>query len=226
MAGAIGPVLKDLMAKTPGLETQDAVAKAIGISQSQIGRILRDESQPSFGIVAQLAQLFRVPLDQLIRARNEAGGNVIHVVSLPPEQRDGQWARDHMGPVPLISWVRAGAFDQASDPFQPGDADRWIPCPVAHSDNTYALTVRGDSMTSSHGKSYPNGSIIFVDPLRLSPTSGQRIIAKLDGSDEVTFKVYQEDAGVAWLKPLNPEYPLIRQAFRVLGTVIGKWEDE
>ena len=75
-------------------------------------------------------------------------------------------------------------------------------------------------------KSYPDGCIIFVDPSRRSPHNGERIIAKLAGNDEVTFKVYVEDAGKSFLKPLNPQFPAIFEPFKVLGTVIYKGEPE
>lgn len=133
---------------------------------------------------------------------------------------------DVRGHVPLISWVQAGDWNHAADPLHPGDADEWLPCPASHGRRSYALRVRGDSMTAVHGKSYPEGCIIFVDPDQKSPPNGARIIAKLSGSDEVTFKVLVMDAGRTWLKPLNPQHPPILEEFRVLGTVIGKWEDE
>lgn len=131
------------------------------------------------------------------------------------------------GLVPLISWVQAGAWSQAQDPLAPGDAERWMNCPVAHSAGTFVLRVRGDSMTAPHGNSrtYPEGSFIFVDPEKRSPVNGDRIIAKLKGEDEVTFKIYKQEDGRQWLQPLNPAHEPIRQPFAVLGTVIGKWED-
>ena len=130
------------------------------------------------------------------------------------------------GRVPLISWIKAGGWGEATDPFQPGDAEDWVACMRPHSPLSYALRVRGDSMTSPHGRTYPEGCIIFVDPELKSPANGARIIAKLDGSDEVTFKVFKEEDGRVWLQPLNPSHLPIREPFRVLGTVIGKWEDE
>lgn len=130
-----------------------------------------------------------------------------------------------MPPVPVISWVRAGHWDEASDPMQPGDADDWKPCPVSHGPRAYALRVVGDSMTAPHGKSFPDGCLIFVDPDRLDPSNGAAIIAKVNGDDAVTFKVIMKDAGRIWLRALNPAYPPIMDKFRVLGTVIGKWED-
>jgi SOS-response transcriptional repressor LexA len=137
-------------------------------------------------------------------------------------------APDIKGSVALISWVQAGDWNEAHDPMEPGEAERWLDCPTRHSERTYALRVRGDSMTAPHGnsRSYPEGCIIFVDPLRKSPVNGARIIAKLDGSDEVTFKIFKQEDGRTWLQPINPMHLPITDHFKVLGTVIGKWEDE
>lgn len=143
-----------------------------------------------------------------------------------PETENTEPGPDMRGLVPLISWVTAGGFEPASDPLQPGDAEDWLPMPKKNGKHTYALRVRGDSMTSPHGKSYPDGCIIFVDPEKRSPNTGDRIIAKLEGTDEVTFKQFVSDAGRVWLKALNPTYPLLTDEFKVLGTIIGKWEDE
>lgn len=128
--------------------------------------------------------------------------------------------------VPLISWVKAGEWAEAADPLQPGDAERWMPCPVRRGPHTFALRVRGDSMTAPYGRSYPEGCIVFVEPDLRAPLNGQRVIAKLAGSNDVTFKVYKEEDGRKWLQPLNPAHQPIRDEFRIIGTVIGKWEDE
>lgn len=128
--------------------------------------------------------------------------------------------------VPLISWIQAGRWNDAGDPFEPGQAEAWIPSVKPHGSRAFALRVRGDSMTAPHGKSYPEGCIIIVEPERRSPVNGERIVAKLQGSNEVTFKVFKEEDGRRWLHPLNPSHEPIRQPFSVLGTVIGKWEDD
>lgn len=134
---------------------------------------------------------------------------------------------DLRGKVPLISWVRAGEWCEAHEPFDRDDAERWLDCPVSHSAGSFALRVRGDSMTAPHGNSrtYPEGCLIFVDPERRTPVNGERIVACLEGSHEVTFKVYKNEDGRQWLQPLNPSHEPIREAFKVLGTVLGKWED-
>jgi SOS-response transcriptional repressor LexA len=135
-------------------------------------------------------------------------------------------SRPIRGAVPLISWVQAGQWEEAIDTFQPGDAEAWLPTMKAVSARAYALRVRGDSMTAPYGKSYPEGAYIVVEPERRSPVNGERIIAKLEGSNEVTFKVFKEDAGRRWLAPLNPQHPPIHDPFRVLGTVVGMWVDD
>lgn len=134
---------------------------------------------------------------------------------------------DIRGRVPFISWVQAGEWCNAADPHPPGQADRWMDCPVSHSSSTFALRVRGDSMTAPHGNSrtYPEGCFIFVDPEKRTPDNGDRVVACLTGTDEVTFKIYKNEDGRQWLQPLNPSHEPIRENFHILGTVLGKWED-
>jgi SOS-response transcriptional repressor LexA len=131
------------------------------------------------------------------------------------------------GQVPVISWVKAGDWCNAADPHLPGEADRWLDCPVSHSTSTFALKVRGDSMTAptGGGRTYPEGCFIFVDPDKRTPVNGERVVACLDGTDEVTFKIYKNEDGRQWLQPLNPSHEPIRGKFHILGTVLGKWED-
>ena len=134
---------------------------------------------------------------------------------------------EHSPKVPLISWVQAGEWCEAVDPFLPGTADKWLSCPVPHSEYTYALVVHGDSMTAQTVgiRSYPDGCTIFVDPLKRSPVNGDRVIACIEGDNRVTFKVFKFEDGETWLEPINTRHKPIYDPFKVIGTVIGKWEE-
>lgn len=118
------------------------------------------------------------------------------------------------GKVPLISWVQAGHFAAAIDHLHPGDGEEWIDTSVPIHDHTYALRVRGDSMTnpSGFGTSFPNGTIIVVEPDAIgSPDQmlNQFVIVKRSLDDEATFKQLVKDGGRYYLKPLNPQYPML-----------------
>jgi SOS-response transcriptional repressor LexA len=134
-----------------------------------------------------------------------------------------------IGSVPLISFVSAGLFCESPDNFSPGDAEEWLPCPSNHSPKTYALRVTGDSMTSNvpGERSYPHGTIIFVDPEKVCVV-GSRVIARLPNTAEATFKVYSEDMGIPYLIPINPRYPSIPmpEGTAICGVVIGSYMPE
>jgi SOS-response transcriptional repressor LexA len=132
------------------------------------------------------------------------------------------------GKVPLISWVQAGAWCEAISNFEAYDADSWLSCPVTISSQGYALKVQGDSMTNpGPGRSYPTGCIIFVDPDAETKT-GDRVIARLSRTNEATFKVLVEDAGQQFLKPINPQYPIIpiTEETHICGKVVGSFIPE
>lgn len=130
------------------------------------------------------------------------------------------------GRVPLISWVQAGAWCEAN--FELHDGESWLSCPVPISENGYALKVLGDSMTNpGPGRSYPTGCIIFVDPDAETKT-GDRVIARVPRTNEATFKVLVEDAGRQFLRPINPQYPIIdiTEETHICGKVVGSFIPE
>lgn len=114
-----------------------------------------------------------------------------------------------------------GAVGPASEA---GGSLELLLCPVAHSPETFAIRVVGDSMDGPGGRRYPAGSIVYVDPA-VAPASGRAVLAKLPTGD-VTLKVLREEDGLRWLAPLHPQYPSITSDFEVLGTVIGSFQAE
>ncbi|MEN8821967.1 MAG: XRE family transcriptional regulator [Abyssibacter sp.] len=200
--------------------SQEALASRAGVSQGTIGNLESHSRGGAYDTIKAVSHALGVN-DTWLRSgdgpKYAAGTQEASNVSEGPHMR---------GRVPLISWVRAGNWDTAYDPLEPGDAEDWLFCNSSHGPNTYALRVEGDSMTSPYGRSYPHGCIIFVDPSRRSPDNGARIIAKLEGTDEVTFKQFVQEGSRTYLKPLNPQHLPITEPFKVLGTVLGKWEPD
>ncbi|WP_299733892.1 XRE family transcriptional regulator [uncultured Endozoicomonas sp.] len=131
--------------------------------------------------------------------------------------------------VPLISWVQAGDFCETPGATPAEYCEDLLPCPVPIGSRGYALTVQGESMTSPYpnDRSYPPGCIIYVDPDK-PVTNGCRVVAHIDGTDEVTFKTYIEDAGHRFLKPINPQFKTIdiTKNTRICGVVVCKMTPE
>lgn len=207
-----------------GLNQHD-LAKRAGVSQGTIGNIESGLRKQPRGLLGIAKALNVNPL-----WLSEGTG--------PMRESNIEPGPDIRGAVPLISWVQAGQWCEAAQPEQQAwgvvacerqpkymQSETYLPCPVPHSPSTFALRVKGDSMTAPYGRSYPEGCIIFVDPERRSPMNGDRIVACLADSNEVTFKVYKNEDGRRWLQPLNPLHQPLHDRFSVLGTVLGKWED-
>ncbi|WP_122390714.1 MULTISPECIES: LexA family protein [Pseudomonas syringae group] len=158
-----------------------------------------------------------------------------------PPKESGEWndsrnapdinvAAPHkrFGKVPVISWVQAGIWSETVVNSDLYSADEWLSCPTAIGRNGYALKVLGDSMTNpGPGRSYPAGCIIFVDP-DAQVTTGDRVIARLPRTNEATFKVLVEDAGRQFLRPINPQYPIIEitEETHICGKVVGAFISE
>ncbi len=127
----------------------------------------------------------------------------------------------HMYSYPIVSWVRAGAWAEAVQPFPDGFADQYDVSDYKAKGPAFWLEVKGDSMTSTTAPSIPEGSQILVDT-EADVRPGKLVIAKLSGSNEATFKKLVEDGGIRFLKPLNPAYPTVQctEDCRIIGVVV------
>lgn len=123
--------------------------------------------------------------------------------------------------VPVISWVSAGSWCDADDPYPPGMAESWEDCPYDHSDRAVCLRVVGDSMSPE----YREGELILVDPA-IEAGHGDDVIARTpDG--KATFKRLQVTPDGTFLIALNPSYPerIIKAPAdtHICGVVTASW---
>ena len=122
---------------------------------------------------------------------------------------------------PVISWVAAGAWAEAVEPFPPGFSDRYELSDYNSKGPAFWLEVKGDSMTSPVGTSITEGTLILVDT-EDDVQSGKLVVAKLADSDQATFKKLVDDGGRRYLRPLNPAYPteMCAENCRIVGVVV------
>lgn len=109
---------------------------------------------------------------------------------------------------PLISWVSAGSWCEAIEPYNLQGIDEWYESDVHVEGEGFWLKIKGDSMTSPSGMSIPEGMMVLFDTGR-EAHHGSLVLAKLTDANEATFKKLVVDGGDRYLKPLNPAYPLI-----------------
>jgi SOS-response transcriptional repressor LexA len=122
---------------------------------------------------------------------------------------------------PVISWVAAGAWAEAVEPYPAGFSDRYEFSEYDSKGAAFWLEVKGDSMTSPVGQSITEGTLILVDT-EAEVAPGKLVIAKLPDSNEATFKKLVNDGGKLFLKPLNPSWRIepFTEDCRIVGVVV------
>ncbi len=126
--------------------------------------------------------------------------------------------------VPLLSWVQAGSWTTTEPGLTENDATEWVYTTALVSDDSFALRVRGDSMTAvSERLSIPEGSVIIVEPNITDATdiNGKIVVAYINGGTEATLKKFVNDWPHRYLVPLNPAYKVIEcdENCRIVGLV-------
>lgn len=195
--------------------TQERLAETLGKTQGAIGHWLNGRREPGIEDIAAIMKA--LDLKELVLS---ASGMVIYPDELLNNVSDPR-PHSEVKSFPVISWVSAGNWSEAVDPYNQNDFLEWSQTTAKASEKCFWLTVKGDSMTASTGLSIPEGMKILVDPA-IEPTSGRLVVAKLESQNEATFKKYIVDTGQKYLKPLNPNYHMIPidNDCRIIGVVI------
>lgn len=192
--------------------TQRKLAELAGVEQPAISQMESGKTLNSVHLVT-LAKACGVRAEWLANGAGEMVGEPANVTMIAQPSQ--------MYRYPIVSWVTAGAWAEAVQPFPDGFADHYDVSDYKAKGPAFWLEVKGDSMTSTSAPSIPEGSQILVDT-EADVRPGKLVIAKLSGSNEATFKKLVEDGGIRFLKPLNPAYPTVQctEDCRIIGVVV------
>jgi SOS-response transcriptional repressor LexA len=185
--------------------TQESLARKMGVTQSAITHYLTGRRVPPLKQFHNLATVLDVSPAWL----------QFGITSVDTTSATKQY------PVPIISWQQAIELNNG---IRPEDAGEFVPHFYVDQSHWYALRVKGDSMVSTTGYSHTfrAGDIIVIDPDR-KPAHEDYVIALLPRLKEATFKQYVIDSGMQYLKPLNPQYPLVEmnESMQIHGVVVS-----
>ena len=208
----IGQIIRNARkAKKLSLEQ---LANQVDYDTGNLSRLERGQQSTTPDKLKRIMDVLGIKLGQLVQGMDptqDAGMSNVQM-ALQPSRGPKEY--------PLISWVIAGEWAESCDNFHPGDAETWLASTENAGANGFWLDVRGDSMTCSGNPSFPEGSRILVQP-EAELISGKYYVVKME-SGESTFKQYIEDAGLRYLRPLNPSYRTIQidGDCKIIGRVI------
>lgn len=188
--------------------TQEQLANYAGIGRRQIAAYEAGTSRPRKDILVNLAATLGATIDWLTSGMGD-GPDTSHVKKTITVRQ-----------VPLLSHVQVMGIGFDFDDFiKSSSASDFIPAPPEAGEYAFAIVVQGDSMDAPSGISFPDGTIIIIDP-DIMPENGDFGLFSLIESDSFTFKQCIVDQGKEYLRSLNPDFPLIEVTSAV--TPIGK----
>ncbi|OOR85880.1 hypothetical protein B0181_11855 [Moraxella caviae] len=193
------------------------------------------KGQISRSTLQRLADLTRVNYSWLATGEGEMTskpsiGELQDKIDAIMDKEQGQLVKKDVlsaaNPVPVISWVAAGAWSETNT-VTVDDAFDWLPRPYNLSKDGFALQVRGESMLPEFR---PN-DYIFVEPAFpvWDLKNGDLVVVQESDKNEATFKqlVLGETTEDMYLKPLNPDWHeqkmLPKSEWVLVGKVVGKW---
>ncbi|WP_197063332.1 MULTISPECIES: LexA family protein [Pantoea] len=195
--------------------TQDALAKALGISRVSVTKWENGTTKPDGENLHRLAKILQTSPEWLLYSKDATQEDDIKIAP---------YIKKPIG-VPIISAVQAGLWTDSYASSRLSDVLSWTHTTSDVSDEVFGLIVRGESMTNPNGlPSIPEGSVVIVEPNfgQIDDLYGKIVVAILDGSSEATVKKLVWDSPNAYLMPLNPMFkPIsIDGNCRIIGKVV------
>ena len=125
--------------------------------------------------------------------------------------------------VPIITWVQAGTWRDATTRYPYGGADEYVLAHHSHGPDTFAVRIVGNSMEPE----FREHDIVVIDP-DVTPNPGDYVVAR-NHEEAAVFKKYRprgltiDGTPLFELVPLNADYAVIRsdeQPIQIIGTMV------
>jgi SOS-response transcriptional repressor LexA len=202
------------------------------MSEKTFGAIIREEraryglSQKELATKAEVSQASVSRIEKNIQANLTEDTKTKLLLALGLPEEGGHSLSDapliFSKPIPVISWVHAGAFVDAKERWPSGVSADSEPVfsSVRTGSNAFGLRIESDSMLPR----FMPGDVAIVDP-SLRCDDGSPCVVWVNG--EVSLKLFWDLGGEIVLKAMNNKYPeiVIRKDSNVDFRVIGKVVD-
>ena len=185
------------------------LARKTDIPQPTLHRILSGATKsPRGNSLAPLANFFSITINQLMGVDHLSTDRVKGTHNT----RIHGWT-----PIPQISWENAVNWGTFQVELRDQSWKDWASTDLSLSDEAFALTVKGDSMTPT----FPEGTILVIEP---NATAGNRdfVVAVVDNAKTAVFKQLYIDGEDRYLKSINDDFrtiPLDKHKHRIIGVL-------
>ena len=192
--------------------TQEELAKKMGVTRSAVAHYVQGTRHPPVRQIIKLASILKIDPAWLQFGKTQESANSS---SQKPKQSSNR--------IPVLDWHQVLNFnpDDSKDKSHKQDYLEYF---NRNQTDCYALLIKGDSMVSPLGQgiNFNQGSYIVVDPNK-TPTHGSFVLSVSNNKKEAILRQYIEEGGTTYLKPLNPQYPLIQfeRNTKILGVVVA-----
>ena len=205
--------------------TQKKLADAMGITPPSVFNYLNGQISLNAKAAAKFAEMLRVPVSDFSPRLAE---EIRSLTKSHTEESNNRPVESPSNPNRLLACPVCGWDDLVEGAIEEVQKHRTGEKPletqaaaIPVGTDAYWVPVRGDMMVSPHGTSFSEGMLILVSTT-IEPRDGQYVVAR-NGAD-LTFRQLREDAGMRFLRPLNPAYlntVNLSDGWEIVGTVVS-----